>query len=61
MSEYINRFRDENVRRERLQAKEDYVFVNYKDKLHEVNDIFKKLYDVYANKIISDMIRSGYN
>jgi predicted DNA-binding protein YlxM (UPF0122 family) len=61
MSEYNNRFRDDSVRGEHLQAKEDYIFANYKDKLHEANDIFKKLCKIYANKIISDMIKPGYN
>ena len=57
MSEYNNRFKDDNIRGEYLQEKEDYVFVNYKDKLHEANDIVKKLSNVYANKLISDIIK----
>jgi hypothetical protein len=52
---YLESFKNDNVN-EDLQSKEDYVFANNRNLLHEIDKITKKLFKVYSNKIISNII-----
>ena len=49
---YLDAFKNDNVNGEDLHSKENYVFVNNMNLLHEIDKIKKRLYKVYSNKII---------
>ena len=50
---YLNAFKNDNVNGKDLQSKENYVFINSMNLLHEIDKIYKKLFKMYSNKIIS--------
>lgn len=50
---YLDTFKNDNVSGEDLQSKENYAFVNNMTILQEIDKIYKKLYKIYSNKIIS--------
>ena len=58
---YYDAIKNDNVNGEDLQSKENHVFVNNMNLLQEIDKIYKKLYKVYSNKIISNIIGAEYN
>jgi hypothetical protein len=56
---YLDTFKNGNIKGEDLQSKENYAFFN--SLLQEIDKIYKKLYKVYSNKIISNIIGAEYN
>ena len=56
---YLNAFKNDNVNGEDLQSKENYVFANNMNLLQEIDKIYKKLYKVYSNKIISSTLKTA--
>jgi len=55
---YLNAFKNDNVNGKDLQSKENYVFINNRNLLHEIDKIKKKLFKMYSNKIISNTIKT---
>jgi len=53
---YLDAFKNDNISGEDLTFKENYLFVNNMNLFHAIDKIYKKLYKVYANKIISTII-----
>ena len=58
---YLDTFKNGNIKGEDLQSKENYAFFNSMSLLQEIDKIYKKLYKVYSNKIISNIIGAEYN
>lgn len=52
---YLDIFKNENINGEDLRSKENYLFVNNMNLLQEIDKIYKKMYKVYSNKIISEI------
>lgn len=52
---YFDAIKNDNIKNGDLQLKENYVFVNNMNLLQEIDKIYKKLYKVYSNKIISNI------
>jgi DNA repair exonuclease SbcCD ATPase subunit len=58
---YLDDFKNDNISGEDLQLKENYLYFNNINLFQEIDKISKKLCNVYANKIISNMTRPDYN